>query len=120
MATIRMITNSVSMDASSASCAEPGTDADRLQAWTFVDLTADAPGTDPEAPRVWPMSSRWCGCRLPGGLVEPRVGVPGVVTRCLGQDANDGRQQEGEEEFHARILRSGVDNSNPMWFDKKS
>ena len=38
---------------------------------------------------------------LPGGLVVPRVGVASVGARCLGQDAEEDRQQEGEEEFHA-------------------
>jgi hypothetical protein len=56
--------------------------------------------------------------RLPAGLAEPRVGVAGVGARCLGQDADEGQQQECDEEFHDGILRPVLDKSNRMWLAK--
>ena len=49
-------------------------------------------------------------------MAGPRVGVSRVCTRHLGQDADDGNQESGDQEFHAVILRSGLDESNLLWF----
>ena len=53
---------------------------------------------------------------LRSGGAAVRVQVAAVGAGALGEDGDEGDdEEEGEQEFHVRILAAGLDKSNLMW-----
>ena len=101
-------------NAEHAGRAAPGCASPSSRGATSTD-TANAPGPSRGHPGCGHSEAAllgWLG--LPGRAGRTACRRRESRTRCLGQDADEGHEQDGDEEFHAGILRRGLDNSNPM------